>query len=116
MLDLLLDRAYVAHDLVMASAEALPSALELTRVRLSEEFCDLMYEVLLSIAASDGKAALTSRKSEIEEFAELFAEVLWQINSQHEQMQYHLHQLLCAKCRANLHATKLLRKSKFRFN
>lgn len=110
MLDRLLDRAYQAHDLVMQSADAIPSSFELTRVRLSEEFCDLMYEALLYIAAEDGKHALAERKDEIEEFAELFANVLWQLNSQHEQMQRHLHQLLCAKCRANL------RRSKYEFN
>ena len=110
MLDLLLDRAYQAHDLVLRTAEAVPNELELRRIKLSDEYCELMYEVLLAIAAEDGQHVLNDRKEEIAEFGELFASVLWQMASQHEQMQRHLHQLLCAKCRANL------RRSKYEFN
>ena len=110
MLDLLLDRAHEAHDVVMQSADAIPSELELMRIRLSDEFLEMMLEVVLAVAAYDGHSTLSARKDDLVVFRDLFAEIMWQINSQHQMLQHHLHQLLCAKCRENL------RKSKWRNN
>ena len=99
MLDLLLTRAEQAYHIVIQRAEAIPSDLELRRIKLSDHFVEMMLEAICSIAKHDGEHVLTSRKSDIAEFGELFASVLWQLDSQHEQMQHQLEHFYCSRCR-----------------
>lgn len=98
MLDLLLLRAEQANDLLLASAEAIPSELELRRVKLSDSFIDMLMDVILCIARDDGKDTLVARRADIAHFGELFASVMWHLNSKHEALQHRLEHLYCKRC------------------
>ena len=62
----------------------------------------MMYKVILAVAAYDGKSALTERSSHLVVFRDLFANVVWQMNSWEEDRVLFLHTVHCAKCRQNL--------------
>lgn len=98
MLDLLLLRAEQAHGLLLQSADAIPSELELRRIKLTDEFIEMLMDAILCIARDDGPATLTLRRADIAHFGELFASVMWHLGSKAAMKQHMLEHLYCARC------------------
>lgn len=98
MLDLLLLRAEQAQEKLLQHAECLPGELELRRIKLSDEFIEMLMDVILCIARDDGEATLVTRRADIAHFGELFASVIWHLSSKAAMKQHILEHLYCARC------------------